>query len=134
MLKRSFVYFCAFWAVIVSPMLCMGGIISHACGSHEDHPGRSVAACGEADCACDEAAEPCSHEGDCASDPCRLDVTVRESHDESIDLAVTYDCPMVMLSAFTSLTSSACQAFSSEPPDEGEPAETHHPIVLPLLI
>ncbi|RMF79576.1 MAG: hypothetical protein D6744_09025 [Planctomycetota bacterium] len=57
------------WALLLSPVLCAGGVLVHECSQCQ-------------------AVQPCSHEAGCAEDPCAVVVTSRAgSVQASLDLA-----------------------------------------------
>ncbi len=125
----------ALWALIVSPMLCVGGVISHACAPHDDRTIAASCECAEMSCACDDHDAPCSHEGDCSSDPCRVDVTARGAGQDPVEFAVCFD-DMVVPVPVISQAPSVVSPFSLEggpPIDRSAPCEIH-PINTPLLV
>ncbi|MCA9256156.1 MAG: hypothetical protein KDA33_10990, partial [Phycisphaerales bacterium] len=125
----------AIWALLVSPMLCVGGVISHACAPHDDHVKTASCDCVESTCACDGHDAPCSHEGDCSSDPCRVDVTARGAGQDPVELAVCFD-DMIAIVPVIPKAPSLISPFSLEggpPIDRLSPCELH-PINPPLLV
>lgn len=107
--------------------------MSHACAPHDDHADAAEVCCLDADGRSSDSPDPCSHESDCSSDPCRLDVTAREPHCEAVDVVLSFDCPSIVLTANASIVLHSYQSFADGAPDERGPASVEHPIILPLL-
>lgn len=68
----------AVWTLLLVPVFCQGGILSHACGGHTE--------------------ERCSHEDDCAVDPCST--SVRPSDNVARDVADALDAALAVPQSF----------------------------------
>lgn len=124
----------AVWAFVVSPVLCMGGLMSHACGPHDDHGKDAAASCRSADCSCGDTSEPCSHESDCSSDPCRLDVTTRETHHSFVNEVIGDPFAVPALVVDVLLRPEPEHGLRVEPFLLRPSGFVDHPAILPLLI
>ena len=67
-MKRSALILTGFWAVLISPSLCVAGLLKHPC---EPHP-----------------SSDCSHEPGCAEDPCGQLIKPQENSHSSVVLPV----------------------------------------------
>jgi hypothetical protein len=74
-MNRAVLLVAAVWTLAGAPLLCAGGLLMHACECEET-------------CYCD-------HESDCASDPCSIDVKLRDdtTPDQLIDAGTVADVP-----------------------------------------
>lgn len=114
MVRQDILLLAGFWALLLSPALCEGGLLGHPCD-------------------CDEH-EVCHHEDGCATDPC-ADV-VRPDDDVAPFLAAAADGP-------TGFTASVQvdqtipelpQRHRRPPPDEPSRGRPYPDSDLPLLI
>lgn len=133
MIQRTLLLLTAVWAFALSPVLCMAGLMSHACEPHDDHADAVQAACVDDASACETHDEPCSHESDCSSDPCRLNVTAnnpgRDVLETVVNAGIFVELPVRAVSSNELLR--GCLAA---PPRARGPAFVIHTSDLPLLI
>ncbi|MFN0149250.1 MAG: hypothetical protein ACKVU1_00895 [bacterium] len=102
----------AVWTLLLVPVFCLGGILSHACGGHTE--------------------ERCSHEDDCAVDPCST--SVRPSENVARDVADALCEALAVPQAFTAPLAAVfplgeCYWEGTRVADDGPPSRS-----LPLLI
>jgi hypothetical protein len=132
-IQRTLLLLTAIWAFALSPVLCMAGLMSHACEPHDDHSDVVRSSCVDAACDCDSHDEPCSHESDCSSDPCRLNVTAknpsRDALESIVNASIFVDLPVSTVSSHQLL-----RGCLSAPPRARGPAFFIHNSDLPLLI
>jgi hypothetical protein len=118
------------------PALCMGGVLGHPCEAEIqccDHACLDDAGAGG------DETDPCSHEGDCLSDPCRsfvvtIDGGQRCGARETIQVQLRIDGPLPFASADMPVVA---LARSPHPLQRGIPAPLAppcHESDLPLLI
>ncbi len=141
MARKLFNLAIAFWALQISPALCLAGVLSHPCGPNEDaglHPCESAGAH-------DDHAESrfaaidsgpvsgsCSHEDDCSADPCQ-DVPVLQDAGSSVPARCVYT-PVLFGAIGIDSTSTLRGTYPhiSDPPDDLP--LPRHPSDLPRIV
>ena len=122
----------ACWALQLSSMLCLSGVLTHPCDGHREDSG-SVACCSH-DQSDHQRPEPgsCPHEDGCRADPCQDGPVVKEGSDFGVDfIALACAAPGSIPTVGSNVEGSAEALFEAPP---SRPMMPLHESDLPLQI